>query len=91
MSWDNTFSHAVAIGIDYLGAAICWQNRRLGLTMSAVAGIELRRRKRGDVGLSRRLLFLGDTLNRIQTTHTEIAIAADLARLQSDAEFLRSA
>lgn len=88
MSWTGTYSHGLALGADLLGSAICWSNRRLGLTMSSVAGMELRAQAAGQQRLSARLLWLGRMLNRIQAGHCEMAIAADLARLKTDIAFL---
>jgi hypothetical protein len=76
MSWSNTYSHTLAIAIDILTASIFWNVE--DVTVSSLCGLALRS-GRSSSFLGR----LGRVLNRIQSNHCELAIAADLARAEA--------
>lgn len=90
MSWSSTYTHAIAIAADMLGAAFLWSNRVADVTISSVCGIELRKAAKGMTPVSGRLVVLGRALNAIDTDHCEKALEADLERLDTARAFLTS-
>lgn len=82
MTWDKTYSHALAIGVDMLGSALFFSNTGADITISSMCGLELRKQKLGRP-YTRRLVVLGHVLNWIQKGHCEMAISADIARCSS--------
>lgn len=83
MAWSNTYSHTLAISVDVLTASVFWNVENV--TVSSLAGIALRR---GETTTF--LARLGKVLNKIQTNHCELAVAADLARQASATTLLTS-
>jgi hypothetical protein len=75
MSWSGTFTHGVAIGLDYGLEMVAFWRAKEPMTVSSQAGLALRRKER-TTGLAR----LGRFLNWLSPGHCEQAIAADIAR-----------
>lgn len=73
MSWSNTYTHTVVIGVDILTASIFWNTSNV--TVSSLCGLELRRGYKHTP-----LALLGALLNKISKNHCELAIQADLGR-----------
>jgi hypothetical protein len=90
MAWANTYTHALAIAADMFGSAILWANKTADVTISSVCGLELRREALGQKSATQRLVILGKVLNWIQPGHCEMAIAADMSRLETARTFLIS-
>lgn len=82
MSWDQTYTHALAIGADMLGSEVAFSNEGADITISSMCGLELRKKAHGQP-YSERLVVLGEALNKIQVNHCELAIAADIDRCQT--------
>lgn len=82
MSWDQTYTHALAIGADMLGSEVAFSNDGADITISSMCGLELRKRTLGQP-YSQSLVDLGEALNKIQLDHCELAITADLVRCQT--------
>lgn len=83
MSWSQTYSYTLAIGVDILTASIFWKTQ--GVTVSSLCGLALRR------GETRTFLArLGKILNKINANHCENAIASDLARQATAVALLTS-
>lgn len=72
-TYSNKYTMVLARAIDILACTIIW--RDYDVTISSMAGLELRK-------ASPRLWarVLGGLLNRLQTNHCEMAIAADTLR-----------
>lgn len=70
-----TFIHGIAIAFDYGIAMLVWFRVEDPMTVSSHAGLALRAGERWSL-----LAMLGRALNRIDTGHTDAAIAADIAR-----------
>jgi hypothetical protein len=83
MSWSNTYSHTLAIAVDMFTASIFWNDA--DVTVSSLCGLALRRRETRTF-----LAVLGKLLNKIQTNHCELAIAADLSRCSATTALLNS-
>lgn len=75
MSWSNTYTHTIAIGVDMLTASVLWN--RSDVTVSSLCGLELL--KPSGVWSLR---ALGRLLNKLQANHCELAIQADILRAQ---------
>lgn len=85
MSWEKTYTHAIAIGADMFGSALRFSNTGADITISSMCGLELRKQqwnvKGANYVIADDLIWLGNILNKIQTNHCELAIKADLDRL----------
>lgn len=98
MSWDRTYSHSLAIGLDMFGAVILFN--RPDLTISSLCRIvQLADANREDfparlaaLKLSawqvKLLRWLAKRLDRLQTDHCEGARLGDIERAQSTRDFL---
>lgn len=81
--WSNTYSHTLTIAADIFTASIFWNTE--DVTVSSLCGLALRR---GETTTF--LARLGTLLNKIQTDHCELAIAADLSRSTQASALLNS-
>lgn len=79
MSWDNTYTHNLAVAVDFFSASLFWN--RADVTVSSLCGLQLRRRAQGE-GFQAGLVALGDFLEWINPGHCEAAIKADFARME---------
>lgn len=86
MSWEKTYTHAIAIAADMFGSALRFSNTGADITISSMCGLELRKQQWNvhegtNYSLCEDLIWLGKILNKIQANHCELAIQADLDRL----------
>lgn len=86
MSWSNTYSHTLAIGVDMLTASIFWNDT--DVCVSSLCGLQLRR-VIALQGSNWFLVQLGHLLNWIQADHCELSIAADIARANATLALLK--
>lgn len=90
MSFDNTYTHSVLIGLDMFGAALMFN--RNDLTISTMCDMVM---KGDDASLklhgSQRafLAWLGPVLNKIQANHCAEARQGDIERANSTLRTLR--
>lgn len=89
MSFDNTYTHSVLIGLDMFGAALLFN--RNDLTISTMCDMVMK----GDDaslklhGLQRAFLaWLGPVLNKIQASHCPEARQGDIERANSTLKVL---
>lgn len=74
MSWSNSYTHTLAIAVDMLTASVFWNTT--DVTVSSLCGKALEK------GQSKTMLgLLGRALNRLQAGHCQMAIKADLDRI----------
>ncbi len=98
MSWDRTYSHSLALGVDMLGAVILFNRPDLSIS-SLCRIVQLADFNCGDFSERLRSLklsnwqvkllrWLAKRLNQIQTDHCEGARTADLERARSTVALL---
>lgn len=91
MSFDNTYSHNVLVGLDMFGAALLFN--RDDLTISTMCDMVM---KGDDASLKLHgwqrafLAWLGPVLNKIQADHCGQARLGDIARAESTLKVLKT-
>jgi hypothetical protein len=78
MSWSNTWSSGLAIGLDYMIELTAFWRVKTPMTVSSMCGLSLRKGE-----LTTFLALLGRGLNWLNPGHCEAAIVADRLRAKA--------